>query len=183
MNNLEIISNEIFYHLQQTVRIFSTVPLFEVGKEYDVGHTINPFFNYFNHFKYPLNTQINMETMTHILADYQRFATETIFEEVRQQYFPELPSRQKCLWVIPHTVSLNEAVQYWNKFLSTEQKPKLSQLNCSGKIFYADSTFVSPTTIGNFPEYRKRAYKYWSGVVENPLAVEGLFIGKIKVIS
>lgn len=44
------------------------------------------------------------------LNHYLKFKRETVFEEVRKEFFPEKPSRQRCIWVIPPE---EKALKYW----------------------------------------------------------------------
>ncbi|WP_054751291.1 DUF2441 domain-containing protein [Piscibacillus salipiscarius] len=114
----------------------------EIGnKKYSVGDQLE-FSGYNNFFKdydtkdIPLvNTK---KTIFQGLTYYWHFARETIFEEVRKNIDPNLPSRQRCLWL---TDIRN--LDYWMH--TKDFHPETHQvllLNLDGNAFKCDATFV-----------------------------------------
>ncbi len=178
---LQYVTNQIFYHFQKEHDGVSA--RFEVGGKYIVGRTYNPFFDYFNYFEAPLSELSKDSATSSLFLTYERYVNELIFEDVRKEFFPELPSRQKCLWLIPNMVDINQSMQYWQDHLPKDKNLQLLKLSCTGKLFIADATFLDKTTLGNFDVYRKRAFNYWSGNVQNSKGLECLFTGTIEVLS
>lgn len=166
------IQDELFYHIQ---RNNSSLKPWQLNDVEFIGSVKNPFYSMYDSFI--VSEPVDLPTL---LGEYVTFAREVIFEEVRQQYFPNLPSRQTCLWIIPHDeVHLN----YWtSKLCTTNSHYQILELRCSGKIFYANETFLTPI-LGGFNQFRENAFKYWSGINANAnsVNVECLFQGFIHV--
>lgn len=178
------VSNEIFYHIQK-IKPENDSNKFIVGKEYTIGSKNNPFFDYFYHFGFP--NAIDCAQMKQLILDYQLFAREILFEEVRRESYPDKPSRQKCLWLIPNTPKLKEAIDFWltQIFFNEEAKPvEILKLSCTGNVFLANQCYLQ-NYFGHFTKYKENAHKYWSGKETSTasLFLEELFIGKIKVLD
>ena len=110
------------------------------------------------------------------LGHYLRFVREHLFEEVRKEFFPDLPSRLRCLWIIPHD---KNAVNYWWKNLG--RKGKIFEISVSGKVHQASQQYLNITT-QSFDYIREQAFKYWAAKsVENQNEYECLFEGFVKV--
>jgi len=105
------------------------------------------------------------------------FLREMIFEETRKEFFPNLPSRQKCIWVIPKE---REILTYWMPKLKTPDAI-IYELNLTGKIHRSNP---QPLEIHSAPPalIRKSAYRYWLGTMgdETPKD-ECIFEGLVKV--
>src|SRR5690606_13648806 len=81
------------------------------------------------------------------------------FEEVRSDYFPSLPSRIRCLWVIEPDED-NKSLKYWYNQLG--RKGRIYQINLTGKIHKVNQEYLTINT--NSMNYlRQQAFKYWSG--------------------
>lgn len=90
------------------------------------------------------------------------YIREQIFEDVRKQYFPQLPSRQKCLW------STDEiGLTYWKQAIINRPQYIL-KLQIEGEYFCADDYWLKADTFSS-TEYANRAKNYWSEKMsENP---------------
>lgn len=178
------VTNQIFYHIQK-INSTNSINRFVIGNEYIIGNKYNPFFDYFYHFGYP--NKINWEQTKQLVSDYQLFIREILFEEVRQESYPDRPSRQKCLWLIPDSSKLNEALNFWIKEIISNNETtsfEILKLSCTGTVFLADASFL-PKYFGYFTKYKEEAHKYWSGeqLSMDSIFLEALFIGKIKVMD
>lgn len=164
---LEFVQDKTFYHLGN----------FECNKTYTIGHQLNPFFDYFNHFGY--TGALNWEQTKKLLSDYQLYARERIFEDVRAEMFPDLPSRKVCIWLIPPE-HLYKRINFWSKELTKTYK--IYQLSCTGNIHIADEAFLA-SRFGYLPTYRNDAIQYWSGKFQSKSIIhqEILFTGTIFV--
>jgi hypothetical protein len=116
--------------------------------------------------------------LTETIDHYLRFIRENIFEEVRNDYFPNYLSRYRCLWIIPDD---NDAVKYWWERLGS--KGNIYELSVSGKMHQASQQYLNLTT--NSLDYiRKEAFKYWTGVSgRDKIEDECLFEGFVEVIA
>lgn len=116
-------------------------------------------------------------------AKYEaEFKKEEVFESVREDEFPNLPSRKRCIYAIPSSIDPLEFGKSINlhvdKFNLIEIRPvlnrskvlqsKMSLLNCNG-ISVLDMQEIART--------------YWSGENEASLDTEVLIEGEIEITS
>lgn len=111
-----------------------------------------------------------------IIKEQCIFTRETIFEEVRANYFPKLPSRKTCIWVCK-----KEAVNYWWDTL--EGNKKIFKMQVTGVIHKAEEKHLICDTLSH-NEIRANAFSYWTGSEgSNPMEEEILFEGVIKIMD
>ena len=91
------------------------------------------------------------------LDHYLMFVRESVFEEVRESSFPHLPSRHRCIWLIPNNLN---ALKYWRSLLGGKQQ--VYQVRVTGKIHKASQEYLSLGTY-SLNQLRQRAFRYWSG--------------------
>lgn len=182
---MEYIQDKEFYHVQ--VAKPKTRPWI-LGETIFIGDTKNPFFGYYDYFEYPhispTASPIERENYyKSCLGDYVMFARETIFEEVRLTHFPQLPSRERCLWLITPSDNQNSIFEKWIAELAKNNEPlQILKLKCSGKIHYANSSYLN-TFVGGFNKFRELSFKYWSGFDSEPTSpeTECLFEGFVTI--
>lgn len=146
------------------------------GKEtinyYKTGEKVKEF-DYF----YKYNFVGAMEGMQSTLEHYIKLVREIVFEEIRKDFFPGLPSRQKGIWVIPNE---EDALKYWGVTLGGG---KLLKLNLTGKIHRANQEYLNMNT-RPLDYYRQQAFRYWSGTSgKNKQEEECLFEGFVEVLE
>lgn len=117
------------------------------------------------------------------LKQYLKWIQEDIFENVRKNNFPLLPSRQHCIWVS----SLEHLNKWWSMFSPKDnryrQAPrKILELDLEGQFHEADATLIDSDTY-KISEFEARAKRYWSGEIKSKKEVEILFTGKVKVLK
>ena len=179
---LEYIQDQVFYHIQKANLSGQS---FQLGQTYFIGEEKNPFIKFYDNFPARKHFDGTPEKTLDLLSEYFIFTRETIFEEIRWKYFPHLPSRQHCIWLIPKTQNPLEHLAYWiQKLCSNRENYQILELKCSGKIIYLNEKFI----VGiphNLNELRQLAFKYWSGTDadKNISGIECLFEGFIKVES
>jgi hypothetical protein len=105
---------------------------------------------------------------------YLQWIQEEIFENVRLNNFSDLPSRQKCLWIC----SYEDLPYWWGKFENACKK--ILKISATGIIHKADGHFIVADTF-SINEIEKRAFDYWSGLIQNKDEIEYLFQGEIFV--
>lgn len=111
-----------------------------------------------------------------VFGDYAIYLRERVFEDVRQLYFSNLPSRRTGIWVFPLS-----AKEYWCSILTGEKR--ILKLNLTGVMHRADQRHLNAEII---PEniLRQRAFEYWTGSDgTNPAEEEYLFEGIVKVLE
>lgn len=171
---VEHIENEIYYHIQKK-ELHKNV-FWKVGDSYFLGDTKNPFTRYFDIADL---SNVGIEQIDDMIHHYQKFARETIFEEVRIKYFSNLPSRFHCLWVIPDK---QDTIDYWKARLTASER-QLVKLKLTGIIHKANQSFLElnrkPLDFN-----RHQAFKYWNGTTGNgSFDDEYLFQGFVEVIE
>ena len=105
------------------------------------------------------------------------FIREIIFEEVRKNYFPQLPSRLSGIWVCN-----KDAVEFWWKTLNAKNQ-KILKLRLTGTIHVADEKHLIADTFKH-DDLRAKAFEYWTGSDNHTeIGQEILFEGIIDVIE
>lgn len=110
----------------------------------------------------------NLKTVSKETSFYIR---EQVFETVRINSFPNLPSRQKCLWVTDY-----DQISYW-KTMSQNMQRYLLTLELDGELFCGDDRWLTADTFSSV-EYADRAMHYWSGDMSLSPRKEYLFYGQ-----
>lgn len=114
-----------------------------------------------------------------VINEQSMFIRESLFEEVRKNYFPNLPSRKTCIWICEEN-----AVEYWWKRLHGDKiNHKILQIEVTGTLHKADQKHLINDTLSH-NKIRTNAFNYWTGTDgNNPLEEELLFEGVIKVLN
>lgn len=110
-----------------------------------------------------------------VIKEMSLFLRETIWEEVRMDRFPDLPSRKHCVWLCE-----KHSVSYWYGIFNNSKK--ILQVSATGKIHKADQRLLAHSILPG-KELRTRAIKYWEGADgEKPEEEEILFEGTLEVV-
>lgn len=205
---MNCIENEIFYHIQRNgiwnvgdihfigrtknpfVSYFDDnahcIQNPQMGIRYSVNSMANEMLNYiFTSNKHPdfasfYHYEINrsFKELSDTLEYYLRLTREIVFEEVRKDFFPNLPSRHRCLWVIPDDI---DNIKYWWTILG--KKGRILKLKLTGKIHRANQQYLNLNT-NRLNYIRQEAFKYWAGTSgTNKVEEECLFEGFAEVIE
>jgi hypothetical protein len=174
---MEYIENQIFYHIQREKNGLNS----ELWNEQEVqfiGQKKNRFFEAFDF----LNARYSIEqpeSIQNALNHTQKIIRELVFEEVRKEFFPSHPSRQRCLWVI--RADEENSLNYWKEELG--HYDRILKVNLTGKIHRANQEFLHLTT-DNLNVIRQRAFHYWTGTTgRSPEEEEILFEGFAEVLE
>lgn len=105
---------------------------------------------------------------------------EPIFEKVRDETYPDLPSRFNCIYVCEGV----EELKFWYSKLNEQsgQTPfRIYQLNLEGIFHKCDSNILE---LGIVPDEKiiEKAHEYWSGKIKDKQNAENLFSGTFSVI-
>lgn len=128
----------------------------------------------------PVQTMCELhDCVTH----YTMLVRELVFEEVRKDFFPQLPSRQKGIWVIPINESTSETVKYWWSQVSNGNS-QIIKLRLTGKIHQASSEWLTARVLP-LDVIKQNAFKYWTGASSGRdlNQVECIFEGFATVID
>ncbi|WP_196603451.1 DUF2441 domain-containing protein [Pectinatus haikarae] len=172
---MEHIQDKIFYH----IRVVTTKEIpFSLSKTYTFGKKLNNYYSFYE--------SMSNQTIPQLANEYIRYAQEMIFEEMRQKDFPSLPSRKTCLWLIPNSENLSQALVFWFKqmYNPTMSSLKILKFSCTGNIHYANQKYLT-LNINDVKLLREDAVKYWQGdnASCDNIDTEVLFEGTAKVIE
>jgi hypothetical protein len=119
--------------------------------------------------------KLNKTTLS--FGQYLKWINEEIFENVRSQEFPHLPSRKRGLWLSDY-----HSLPVWEDMISKSHRIKILRVKAIGKFHYADGGWISADT-HSIDEFHNRARNYWSGKTCESPEPEVLFEGEITVLS
>jgi len=101
---------------------------------------------------------------------------ELIFENVRQEINPQLPSRQNCIWV---TSTIKDACKWSDMFNCS----KILKLKLNGEIHKTNGKFIDINQNSDLYNARLNAEEYWKGNDDKGDEIEFLFEGKIEILD
>jgi len=129
------------------------------------------------------NSLVKIRSLTSLVRDsqiflrqYIKFIQEEIFEEVRVNHFPSLPSRQKCLFV----TTFNEIENWLEIFKGSPYK--ILKLKLNGYFHRTSGIYIDADTYP-LKDFYEKAKSYWSGEILNNNEIEYLFYGKLSIID
>lgn len=114
------------------------------------------------------------EQLSKISTKYAFYVREQVFETVRKECFPLLPSRKKCLWLTD-----KENLGFWATIDDNTQR-SLLELEVYGEVFCADEHWLAANTFSSH-EYEDRAKHYWKGEMSEKPRLEYLLYGQAKI--
>lgn len=167
------VGNEIYYHIHKV----------QYGGQWKVGNVFlfdkekyNKFFGFFNE-NTLVRTDIVLNRSDIILNEYTLLIRELVYEEIRLKYFPDLPSRQHCIWLCKR-----ENLEIWLNELRGNPL-EICKVKVTGNIHECYEGALDNTNI-NYMLLCEKAKKYWKGeCIGNPEAKEYLLEGKVEVIE
>lgn len=141
-------------------------PWSNVYKYVLTSHSLN-----FDSASYLLNSADN------IISEYQILLREIVYEEIRRDYFNNLPSRTSCIWLCKE-----RQLKFWQERLKGNNY-KIFIIKVFGETFKSNnSMIVAPSE--SYEKMKEMAKKYW-GYKEKIEKEddEYLYVGKIQVIK
>lgn len=123
------------------------------------------------------NFQWLYEQLKNMSQEFAFYVREQTFEDVREQYYPELPSRYCCLWLAE-----KDTIPYWKTMDNCPRS--LLELELQGTLFCGDEYWLHTDSLSSC-EYTKRAHHFWRGEMSQEPRKEYMFCGKalIKNVS
>jgi hypothetical protein len=116
--------------------------------------------------------------LTSAIGEMGMFLRELVFEEVRRDKYPGLPSRRKCTFLCNE-----QTVTYWGGWFGDIPASRaLFEVSCTGKIHEGHQGHLDSDSM-NYAEYVKNALAYWSGEdTKEPTPTEIIFEGKMEIL-
>jgi hypothetical protein len=127
---------------------------------------------------YRFNPVFTLKEATDCLGQSMRIIQELIFESIRKEFYPELPSRHKCIWLVPDD---KQSLEFWKNLVHGSIK-RIFRVETDGIIHRAAQKWLMTGTIP-LNEINSLAHNYWKGNEAGSLEDEILFIGKLKIIE
>lgn len=153
---MEIVENKEFYHVYRDVP-WNPYPKWQIRQTYFIGRERNPFIKYYDRANCIYN-ESDSRTLINAISHYQKYVREQTFEEVRLEFFPNLPSRYKCLWVIEDDL---DVLKYWWEDIF-KRSGEIIRFVLDGKIHRGNEQYLQQTGMG-LDFIRQQAFKYWTG--------------------
>ncbi len=196
-------ANQNYYHINRLVS-WSPYDQLNVGEQVDVGGASNPFFRLFetqrvsytvtgddgNDMEVPGIAFLSAAregiitpgdlaaTADEVSRHFMKYVRELIWEDVRRKEFPHLPSRQRCMWLIPNL----DGVKFWLRRMGVEQRFQVLKVQIQGRVHKASESYLL-TDSEPMEETIQKARQYWLGVVEQTETEEIIFEGRMRVVE
>lgn len=155
-------------------------------QKYSADLVIRKAFNYYSGQELPpkemkgyhFNPLRTLEESIDSLGNALRLNRELIFESIRQEYYPELPSRQKCVWLIP---KIEESLDFWGNIIRSKQQ-RIFKVSIDGKIHRSSHKWLNGGTF-SVNKWYDLAHKYWKGEGSGNYDDEIILEGKMKLLE
>ncbi|MEY8199250.1 MAG: DUF2441 domain-containing protein [Gammaproteobacteria bacterium] len=132
----------------------------------------------------PDQSRSSIETIKKSMIGYKytsELLKEFTFEEVRKEFFPDRPSRKRCMFALPEGSDIE---LFRAKFGLTKQVRKnvvlIEPINGASNVFVADALLLNCNTLP-VEEIREKARAYWNGSGTMSLP-EVLIEGEFQII-
>ena len=196
------VTDQDYYHINRLVS-WSPHGSLNVGDQIDVGGSSNPYFHVFEsrgvgglvtytdgNAQEVLGVKLlvlvlggevkdvpDLTNFAHNLASHlARHMGELVFEDIRRREFPHLPSRQRCVWLIPD----RGGVKYWLRRMDVGGQFQVLRVRVQGRLHAASESYLVTDSF-SLEEMIRRARQYWLGIVEEAGTKEIIFEGRMRV--
>lgn len=166
------IQNQIYYHIHKN--IFAP-------DNWKIGNKIvfcKDYYNFFFDYYIKINIQKSDTTLDKDakIKEYATLIRELVYEEVRSNHFPNLPSRRHCIWLCDEgTMNL------WRNTL--EGDCSVYKVKVTGNIHSCYAGALDDDNI-NYQILFEKACAYWRGeCIGNPLEKEYLLEGEVEILE
>jgi hypothetical protein len=127
---------------------------------------------------YHFNPLGTLKEATDCLGESMRIIRELTYEAIRKEFYSELPSRHKCIWLCPDD---KQSLQFWKNLVHASNK-RIFRVETEGIIHRAANKWLITGTIP-LNEINSMEHNYWKGNDAGGLEDEILFVGKLKIIE
>ena len=183
----------IYYHIT-SINKLHTGDVIEFGKEYNnfykemvnikhynsSGKDANDvLIDLFNNKNLVFKSINDLKTVLNTVNDDAFILRELVFEHIRKCYFPECPSRFKCMYVLKDKDEVNGWLEIFKRI---NRKPlQIVKLELEGDVFEGNASLILRQS-NSINDKIIQAKNYWSGDKTN-LISEYLFVGRAKVLE
>ncbi len=127
---------------------------------------------------YHLNPIYSLKEAVESLRNVMLINRELAFESIRREFYPALPSRNKCIWLIPDH---EQSLVFWRNLFG-EKNQKVFKVSADGIIHRTSQEWliVETDALNNI---NAMGHKYWQGEKAGSVDDEVLFIGKVRILE
>lgn len=196
------VKDKIFYHIHVLGKGYDE--LWREGSQFIIGDKKNFFLDYYDNakigvhfvegatipllhlynaldeFKPQLREQVKntwIPQAAKTIKEMGKYIREVIFEEIRVNEFPELPSRFRCIWLAE-----KKDIKMWLEKIHAGDN-EIFKVSVSGKIHIANEKFLAWDTLSH-NELRQKAREYWRGKeLDDDSLKEILFEGDVTLVE
>lgn len=127
---------------------------------------------------YHFNAVFTLKEATDCLGRTMMIIRELVFETIRKEFYPQLPSRHNCIWLTPDDKA---SLEFWSKLVYGRHK-RIFRVETEGIIHRAAQKWLITAT-QPLNEINSLAHNYWKGEGAGVMEDEILFTGKLKIIE
>ncbi len=127
---------------------------------------------------YHFNPMKTLHETIDSLGNALKICRELAFESIRKEFYPELPSRLNCIWLIPDNL---QSLTFWKNVIPNGHQ-KIFKIVIDGKIHRAAQKWLIGGTY-SVNKWSSLAHSYWNGEGSGNKEDEILFKGKIKILE
>ena len=114
-----------------------------------------------------------------VMKDQAILIRELVFEDVRLQQFPSLPSRKSCAFLFRE----EHAELWWKKLGGPTARRPIAEVVATGEAHFGDEQYLRADCIP-YDEHCEKAVLYWKGTPEDRAEREEVvFFGEFEVVS
>ena len=156
------------------------------GEELDVYNVVKAAFDEYTR-QYPppikmkdyhFNQLRTLDESIQSLGNSIKLCRELAFESIRKEFYSNLPSREKCIWLIPDN---ENSLEFWKNIIGNEQR-RIFKVVVDGTAHRASQEFLVGGTY-SLNKWKSLAHSYWKGEESGSIEDEVLFTGTIKIIE
>ena len=120
------------------------------------------------------------------LGKHYKYSTELlkeyIFEEVRANFYPNIPSRKKCMFLFDPEINISKYVALMNFNIEKYNLVEIETAEENSKILRVNMDLLN-CNLKYYDEIIAIAHEYWKGASEISLNTEILFEGEFKILQ
>jgi len=116
-----------------------------------------------------------LEKSNIFISEYGILVREMVYEQIRSEYYPELPSRLHCVWLCREN-----QLELWKNNLSNESK--IFKVKVTGNCYKGKNQFISLPS-DSYNTITEKAHQYWKPDIQEDIDDEYLFNGKLEILE
>lgn len=163
-----------YFHIQSAAPHTDRFRSFDERGTYAVGKELNP---YLSRLKISATRPHPSLPPNALAMSYIFMLRESVFENVRRESFPHLPSRYTCLWMCEDM----EAARKWNDRLPHKGNRRILEIRPLEAVTHTAFEDHITDNAENIKELEDRAALYWAGAKGQKLR-EVLYSGRFEVL-